>query len=76
MPYLSEIQHRRVIEPNGSEVGTLKDLAVVPQGQFQKHLHTLAKIAKLLHRKEFRTALETAPDAPAMCATIKAESGK
>ena len=34
MPYLSEIQHRRVIEPNGTEVGTLKDLAVVPQGQF------------------------------------------
>ena len=34
MPYLSEIQHRRVIEPNGSAVGTLKDLAVVPQGQF------------------------------------------
>src|SRR5437868_3097315 len=34
MPYLSEIQHRKVIEPNGSEVGTLKDLAVVPQGQF------------------------------------------
>ena len=34
MPYLSEIQHRRVIEPNGSEVATLKDLAVVPQGQF------------------------------------------
>lgn len=34
MPYLSEIQHRRVIEPNGNEVGTLRDLAVVPQGQF------------------------------------------
>ena len=34
MPYLSEIQHRRVIEPSGSEIGTLKDLAVVPQGQF------------------------------------------
>ncbi len=34
MPYLSEIQHRRVIEPNGNEIGTLKDLAVVPQGQF------------------------------------------
>ncbi len=34
MPYLSEIQHRRVIEPNGNEVGTLKDLAVEPQGQF------------------------------------------
>ena len=55
---------------------TLVMLFLVPQGQFQKHLHTLAKIAKLLHRKEFRTALETAPDAPAMCATIKAESGK
>ena len=34
MPYLSEIQHRKVIEPNGNEVGTLKDLAVVPVGQF------------------------------------------
>ena len=34
MPYLSEIQHRRVIEPSGSEVGTLKDLVVVPHGQF------------------------------------------
>ncbi len=34
MPYLSEIQHRRVIEANGDEIGTLKDLAVVPQGQF------------------------------------------
>jgi len=34
MPYLSEIQHRRVIEPSGNEIGTLKDLAVVPQGQF------------------------------------------
>ena len=29
-------------------------LFLVPQGQFQKHLHTLAKIAKLLHKKEFR----------------------
>lgn len=34
MPYLSEIQHRKVIEPNGTLIGTLKDLAVVPQGQF------------------------------------------
>ena len=29
-------------------------LFLVPQGQFQKHLHTLAKIAKMLHKKEFR----------------------
>ena len=55
---------------------TLVMLFLVPQGQFQKHLHTLAKIAKLLHRKEFRAALEAATDAPAMCAIIKAESGK
>src|SRR5258706_4685634 len=34
VPYLSEIQHRRVIEPNGTEVAKLADLAVVPQGQF------------------------------------------
>src|SRR3954464_4901214 len=51
-------------------------LFLVPQGQFQKHLHTLAKIAKLLHKKEFRQALETAPDAAYMYQIIKAESGK
>jgi CBS domain-containing protein/sporulation protein YlmC with PRC-barrel domain len=34
VPYLSDIQHRRVIEPSGSEVAKLADLAVVPQGQF------------------------------------------
>src|SRR2546426_8614670 len=34
VPYLSEIQHRRVIEPNGNEVGKLADIAVVPHGQF------------------------------------------
>ena len=33
-------------------------LFLVPQGQFQKHLHTLAKIAKVLHKKEFRKSLE------------------
>ena len=41
-------------------------LFLVPQGQFQKHLHTLANIAKLLHIKEFRQELEQAPDAEAM----------
>src|SRR4051812_25437 len=51
-------------------------LFLVPQGQFQKHLHTLAKIAKLLHKKEFRQALETAPDATYMYQIIKSESGK
>lgn len=46
-------------------------LFLVPQGQFQKHLHTLANIAKLLHNKEFRQALEDAPDAAAMMAIVK-----
>ncbi len=46
-------------------------LFLVPQGQFQKHLHTLANIAKLLHIKEFRQELEQAPDGAAMYDIIK-----
>ena len=46
-------------------------LFLVPQGQFQKHLHTLANIAKLLHKADFRQALEQAPDAEAMLKAIK-----
>jgi len=46
-------------------------LFLVPQGQFQKHLHTLANIAKLLHKAEFRQALEKAPDAQAMLQIIR-----
>src|SRR5262252_2087808 len=49
-------------------------LFLVPQGQFQKHLHTLANIAKLLHKKEFRQALENAPDADAMYQIIRDSS--
>ena len=41
-------------------------LFLVPEGQFQKHLHTLANIAKLLHNGEFRQALEKAPDEMAL----------
>jgi mannitol/fructose-specific phosphotransferase system IIA component (Ntr-type) len=50
-------------------------LFLVPQGQFQKHLHTLANIAKLLHKPEFRQALEKAPDGEAMLSVIR-EFGK
>ncbi len=50
-------------------------LFLVPQGQFQKHLHTLANIAKLLHKAEFRQALEHAPDAASMLKIIR-EHGK
>src|SRR5664279_2018693 len=50
-------------------------LFLVPQGQFQKHLHTLANIAKLLHKADFRQALEQAPEAEAMLNIIR-EYGK
>src|SRR5258705_1465442 len=46
-------------------------LFLVPQGQFQKHLHTLASIAKSLHKKEFRQSLMVAADAGAMHEIIK-----
>jgi mannitol/fructose-specific phosphotransferase system IIA component (Ntr-type) len=49
-------------------------LFLVPQGQFQKHLHTLANIAKLLHNREFRQALEVAPDAETIYRIIKDQS--
>ena len=53
---------------------TLVMLFLVPQGQFQKHLHTLANIAKLLHRKEFRQMLEEAPDAEGMMTIINKQA--
>ena len=59
-----------------SQPVTLAMLFLVPQGQFQKHLHTLANIAKLLHRSEFRQALMQAPDAAAMRAIIKNQGPK
>src|SRR5574338_1585817 len=46
-------------------------LFLVPQGQFQKHLHTLANIAKLLHKADFRHALEQAADAEGMLKIIR-----
>lgn len=46
-------------------------LFLVPAGQFQKHLHTLASIAKLLHIKEFRQELEAGADAATMFSIIK-----
>ena len=41
-------------------------LFLVPQGQFQKHLHTLANIAKTLHRTELRRQLAEAASAAEM----------
>jgi len=51
-------------------------LFLVPQGQFQKHLHTLANIAKLLHNADFRQTLEQAPDSAAMFQAIRSHGLK
>ena len=49
----------------------LVTLFLVPQGQFQKHLHTLAGIAKVLRKDDFLRALDMAPDAEALMAVIR-----
>lgn len=55
----------------------LATLLLVPQGQFQKHLHTLATIAKQLHKKELRQALLDAPDDPkSLIELLKSGGGK
>jgi mannitol/fructose-specific phosphotransferase system IIA component (Ntr-type) len=51
-------------------------LFLVPQGQFQKHLHTLANIARQLNKADFRQALLQAPDADAMLQIIRGQSQK
>ncbi|HEV8534746.1 MAG TPA: CBS domain-containing protein [Candidatus Limnocylindria bacterium] len=75
MPYLSEIQHRRVIEPNGNEVGKLADVAVVPQGQFPaaqwailttpsgEKIIRWGDLAQEIGHFRLRSRLETTPDA-------------
>jgi len=50
-------------------------LFLVPQGQFQKHLHTLANIAKILHNNDFRQSLEQAGDAEVMERLFKEQAG-
>src|SRR5213083_1719896 len=59
-----------------SQPVSLVVLFLVPQGQFQKHLHTLANIAKLLHKADFRQALEQAPSAEAMLQIIRDQGKK
>lgn len=49
----------------------LVTLFLVPQGQFQRHLHTLAGIAKVLRRDDFLKALDAAPSAETMMTVIR-----
>ncbi len=51
-------------------------LFLVPQGQFQKHLHTLANIAKLLHRADFRQAILNATEAETILRIIRNQGPK
>ncbi len=46
-------------------------LFLVPQGQLQQHLHTMAGIARLLQDSNTRQALQEAPDAAAMLRIIQ-----
>lgn len=52
----------------------LVTLLLVPQGQFQKHLHTLAGIAKVQRKDDFLRALDSAPDAEAILKVIREHS--
>ncbi|MBN8245836.1 MAG: PTS sugar transporter subunit IIA [Verrucomicrobia bacterium] len=49
----------------------LVTLFLVPQGQFQKHLHTLAGIAKVLRKEEFLKSLDEAPSAEAIMGVVR-----
>jgi len=46
-------------------------LLLVPQGQLQRHLHTVASIARLLRQPELRQAIQQAPDAGTIRETIR-----
>jgi mannitol/fructose-specific phosphotransferase system IIA component (Ntr-type) len=49
----------------------LVTLFLVPAGQFQRHLHTLAGIAKVLRRDDFLKSITNASDAEAMIKLIR-----
>ena len=48
-------------------------LFLVPQGQFQKHLHTLANIAKFLHDRPLREKLQQAASADEIVQIIRGQ---
>lgn len=49
----------------------LVTLFLVPAGQFQRHLHTLAGIAKVLRRDDFLKSMEASADAVSMMQIIR-----
>jgi mannitol/fructose-specific phosphotransferase system IIA component (Ntr-type) len=67
---LGRSSHGMQFESLDNQPVKLVILFLVPQGQFQKHLHTLSNIAKNLHNADFRNALATAPDAASIYQVI------
>lgn len=67
---LGRSSHGMQFESLDNQPVKLVILFLVPQGQFQKHLHTLSNIAKNLHNADFRNALATAPDAESIYRVI------
>ena len=49
-------------------------LFLIPQGQFQKHLHTVAGIAKILHNAGLRQTLKEAPNADSILQIIRRQN--
>jgi len=70
---LGRAKHGIAFDALDGQPVSLVILFLVPQGQFQKHLHTVAEIAKLFQKADFRKALELAPDAEAMLQIIKGD---
>ncbi|HEX4349507.1 MAG TPA: PTS sugar transporter subunit IIA, partial [Verrucomicrobiae bacterium] len=54
-----------------SQSVSLVVLFLVPQGQLQKHLHTMSDLAKFFRNADVRQALEQAPDAAAILRIFK-----
>jgi mannitol/fructose-specific phosphotransferase system IIA component (Ntr-type) len=50
---------------------SLAILLLVPQGQFQQHLYTVANVARLLQKAELRDALKQAADAAVILQIIR-----
>jgi mannitol/fructose-specific phosphotransferase system IIA component (Ntr-type) len=73
---LGRAKHGIAFDALDSQPVSLVVLFLVPQEEFQKHLHTVAGIAKLLQKADLRQSLEQATTAEAMLQIIqKQEAG-
>jgi len=68
---LGRAKHGIAFDALDGQPVSLVVLFLVPQGEFQKHLHTVAGIAKLLQKADLRQSLEQATTAEAMLQIIQ-----